>query len=377
MLLVLVYVHILQSGRLSACWTRRSYSKCSKTAQPCHSKLVSPIPRYCAELSLELAEIARSDLATPTSPFTSVEHRLIHGCYPSSCSTARSLLWAGALGNWLDEACQPQPSVYGETQPHLLADMPDPEGLQRQLQTLKTRWKREGNMVGAMAKLLAGDGRGARQARQQFGLEGECRKLPTTYHDAWRQLKLGLKRKYCLPELTAFRRVLLRRDRDGKLPILVEQDAKARERQAFWAGVVHEGRLYGKNACGLLLSKVRAALLWDAVKSAEEVQDEQLKATIEVAQDAEDLYLAGLGYVKGEGSATCGMLSHFDSPIPDSSYLKSLGLKQSCRYERIGRNTFARDLARIEQERSVVYFRSSARMPWCLLSNFAYVPWGA
>merc|ERR1719198_167592 len=76
----------------------------------------------------------------------------------------------------------------------------------------------------------------------------------------------GFIRKYALPEYPYFRKILLRIEADGRLPILVERDARARQSRSFWAGEIHGGKLYGENACGVLLSKVRAALLWEAAE---------------------------------------------------------------------------------------------------------------
>ena len=131
----------------------------------------------------------------------------------------------------------------------------------------------------------------------------------------------------------------------------------------------------------MLLSRVRAALLWDAVRSKQgsDFSDGHDQELVELAQDAEDLYLAGLGYVRDRdaGASTYGNLSDFTSPIPDRTHLDSFGFRKCCTYSEAKKGIFLRDLGPIELSRPVVYFRSKAKMPWALLSNFAYVPWGA
>merc|ERR1712032_1054349 len=143
----------------------------------------------------------------------------------------------------------------------------------------------------------------------------------------------------------------------------------------------HQGTLYGKNACGVLLANVRSALLWDAARGnySDEFADCRQEELVELAREAEDLYLAGLGHVREAeaGVATYGQVSDFDRPMPNRSDLHALGLREDCRYREMQHGVSARSLAPVEEARRVVYFRSTARLPWALLSNFAYVPWGA
>lgn len=308
------------------------------------------------------------------SEFASVEHRLLYSWYPPESCVARALLRGGALGDWPDYPFSSHPKGSGVDALFTLQEARHPEVLHDFLSDMAEQWRGPAesgkrNMVGAIAKLVAGESKQAAKLRRRFGIAGTLRDLSLTYVDMWTLLSTGFCRKYALPGHPEFRKVLLRRV-DGKLPLLVEDAGKAKK--SFWAASISRQRMLGNNACGVFLSKMRAALLWKAAQTSQRVADALL------ASEAEALYLAGLGVnLDAEHGLShtprCPELSRLDSPIPQRNDM----LKYFEKSQLLGFGSAERSLAPCESDRPVVRFRGRSRLPDALLSNFAFVPWGA